>query len=457
MTEGDSRFASADFRPLLELQTGGRWPGRDQVFVLSDASLLEATLPQAPTLRALALAPEKYEGRSVTISGRFRGRNLLGDLAAPLPTPTKWDFVLQSADAAIWISGLRPRGRGFELDPCARVDTGRWVQVTGTVRREGSRVWIEAREIELAAPPGGDGRRSRSAGDPARAATDRRLQHAGPRRGRCRRWSRRARAVLARHGRPLVQGPRARELPAGAAGRGGDPATVRTTTFAFNYNVGARGIELKFTKPLERFQTVKIELLEGITAIGGDPLRPWTLTFTTGRMRQSGTMTITTDESARLAALQRYRILDTDPERAFDDLTLLASHICGTPIALISSSTPTGSGSNRASASRSPRPRAACRSAPTPSSSTTCMSSPTRAGTPSFRDNPFVTAATASASTPARRWSPPHGHALGTLCVLDKVPRTLSDRTGGGPAGAAAAGRSAARAARQSPRAADGR
>ena len=42
-----------------------------------------------------------------------------------------------------------------------------------------------------------------------------------------------------------------------------------------------------------------------------------------------------TSEAARLAALREYRILDTAPERAFDDLTMLASHICGTPIALI--------------------------------------------------------------------------------------------------------------------------
>jgi hypothetical protein len=41
------------------------------------------------------------------------------------------------------------------------------------------------------------------------------------------------------------------------------------------------------------------------------------------------------DERARLAAVREYRILDTDPERQFDDLTLLASHICGTPMALL--------------------------------------------------------------------------------------------------------------------------
>ncbi len=38
----------------------------------------------------------------------------------------------------------------------------------------------------------------------------------------------------------------------------------------------------------------------------------------------------------RVAALQKYAILDTEPEQAFDDLTLLASFVCKTPIALIS-------------------------------------------------------------------------------------------------------------------------
>jgi len=42
------------------------------------------------------------------------------------------------------------------------------------------------------------------------------------------------------------------------------------------------------------------------------------------------------DETQRIAALQSYRILDTETELAFDDLTHLAAVICNVPIALIS-------------------------------------------------------------------------------------------------------------------------
>jgi len=51
---------------------------------------------------------------------------------------------------------------------------------------------------------------------------------------------------------------------------------------AARYNPGNRALEIKFTAPLERFQTVKVELLEGITSTTGEPLQPWTLTFSVG-------------------------------------------------------------------------------------------------------------------------------------------------------------------------------
>ncbi|HEV3484544.1 MAG TPA: hypothetical protein VG106_03990, partial [Vicinamibacterales bacterium] len=152
LEETDSRFSSYDFRRILEATTQGRWPPRDQVFVILAATFVEAPLPPNPSIRAIALAPERYADRSVTVVGRFRGRNLYGDQPQPL-NKARWDFIVQSADASVWVTGMRPKGDGFDLDPGARVDTGRWLQVSGMVRREGPSVWIEATALASAAAP----------------------------------------------------------------------------------------------------------------------------------------------------------------------------------------------------------------------------------------------------------------------------------------------------------------
>ncbi len=131
------------FSQVTAAASNGRWPGRDRVFVLLGASIIASPPATDTSLRAIALAPAQFENRGVTVVGRFHGRNLYGDIPQAL-NKGKWDFVLQSADAAIWVTGIRPRGRNFELDPGARADTDKWVEVKGTdpprrARSSGSR------------------------------------------------------------------------------------------------------------------------------------------------------------------------------------------------------------------------------------------------------------------------------------------------------------------------------
>ena len=61
----------------------------------------------------------------------------------------------------------------------------------------------------------------------------------------------------------------------------GAPVTP-TADFTYQYNAASRVVELKFTKPLERFRTLKVDVGEDILGTDGQPLKPWTLTFSLG-------------------------------------------------------------------------------------------------------------------------------------------------------------------------------
>jgi anti-sigma regulatory factor (Ser/Thr protein kinase) len=133
------------------------------------------------------------------------------------------------------------------------------------------------------------------------------------------------------------------------------------------------------------------------------------------------------NEASRLAALRSYRILDTDPEPAFDDLALLASHVCGTPIALI-----TLIDEDRqwfksrvgVSATETSRSISFCTHA---IQQRDLFVVPDTRGDARFRENPLVVGEPHIRFYAGAPLVTPEGHALGTLCVLDSVPRTLSD------------------------------
>jgi GAF domain-containing protein len=133
------------------------------------------------------------------------------------------------------------------------------------------------------------------------------------------------------------------------------------------------------------------------------------------------------DELARLAALRSYRILDTDPEQGFDDLALLASQICGTPIAFIALIDENRQwfkarvGFNLKETTRSV---AFCSHT---IQQTDLLVVPDALGDERFRDNPLVTGEPHIRFYAGAPLITREGEALGTLCVVDRVPRTLTD------------------------------
>lgn len=132
------------------------------------------------------------------------------------------------------------------------------------------------------------------------------------------------------------------------------------------------------------------------------------------------------NEAARLEALRQYKILDTAPEEAFDDLTALSAHICEAPIALITLVD---------TDQQWFKSKVGLTVAETSLDDSFCAHVTLQPDLftvrdalkdECFADNPLMTSEPCIRFYAGAPLVTSEGYALGTLCVVDHVPRELS-------------------------------
>jgi GAF domain-containing protein len=137
-------------------------------------------------------------------------------------------------------------------------------------------------------------------------------------------------------------------------------------------------------------------------------------------------VSISKNEVRRLEALRNYQILDSAPEQEFDDVVKIASHICGAPLAtltFVDGERQWFKAKIGLEQSETPREDSFCTH--TIQSPDLLMVEDAKED-PRFADSPLVTGDPHIRFYAGAPLIDAEGHGLGSLCVLDRAPRTLT-------------------------------
>jgi hypothetical protein len=104
------------------------------------------------TLEDLVTKLGRYDGQTLRVVGKFRGRNLYGDLPVKSELASA-DWVIKDDLYAIWVTGHKSKGQGWSLDSSMRRDTGKWLEVAGRVETKGGVVYLQAKTVTLTEAP----------------------------------------------------------------------------------------------------------------------------------------------------------------------------------------------------------------------------------------------------------------------------------------------------------------
>jgi hypothetical protein len=268
-------------KSVFHLDPQAPWPHPGEVTALLASAILPAAAPLAPSIHAIVLNPGRYIDQRVTITGQYAGRNLTGDLPEA-PGKSRYDFVLRSADAAIWVIGIPPRGRGFELGLDARIDTNRWLQVSGVVQQGHGLQWVEADagSLVLTKAPTETVTEETESSVRVPAAPPPEVIFSTPSQEETE--VSRTTTIRIQFSRDLNSATLKGHVRINYRRLNGTEGSDRPAEFGIQYMVINRVLEIRFTKPLEPFRGLSVQLLEGILGTDGQPLKPWTLTFAIG-------------------------------------------------------------------------------------------------------------------------------------------------------------------------------